>query len=361
MPPKKATSASTTSSTTSLGLSSFHERRRILEEEHLWLLKQIKRKRTELKNFLEQMGSIATEIVQRISPIYQQLIQLDDEIHGLFEEILTTRKFGKKTHKDVIGIYHSLQMMGLLSPKFDEDDDEFDDDDDEIFPDSSSDEFNPEAHEDFFNQNRRASHHSPSDELFTNSPPKSTQSQHIRQTFLKLASMFHPDKVTDSETQTYHNEIMKELNRAYEEGDIARLLEIERQHHLQQEIDLNNTNKSEIERLCLQREKDNGLLKTQYENLKRELRTARNSPEGEIVKEYRAYQREGIDPIGEMLFSIEFQVKQIENIRNFVQDFRDKKIPIKEFLKGPTPTRKAEEVPEEILEMMLGELLGIKF
>ena len=31
-------------STQSLGLSSFHERRRCLEEEHQWLLKQIKRK-----------------------------------------------------------------------------------------------------------------------------------------------------------------------------------------------------------------------------------------------------------------------------------------------------------------------------
>ncbi len=38
-------------STSSLGLSSFHERHRILEEKHQWLLKQIKRKRTELKNF----------------------------------------------------------------------------------------------------------------------------------------------------------------------------------------------------------------------------------------------------------------------------------------------------------------------
>ena len=40
-----------TESTESLGLSSFHERRRCLEEEHQWLLKQIKRKRTLSKEF----------------------------------------------------------------------------------------------------------------------------------------------------------------------------------------------------------------------------------------------------------------------------------------------------------------------
>ena len=52
-------------------------------------------------------------------------------------------------------------------------------------------------------------------------------------------------------------------------------------------------------------------------------------------------------------------VKQIENIRNFVQNFRDKKITIKEFLRGPVHD---EEIPEiEMLEMMLGQLLGVKF
>ena len=46
-------------------------------------------------------------------------------------------------------------------------------------------------------------------------------------------------------------------------------------------------------------------------------------------------------------------LKQIEKIRNFVRDFRDKKITIKEFLRGPMHD-------EEMLEMMLGQLLGVK-
>ena len=37
----------------------------------------------------------------------------------------------------------------------------------------------------------------------------------------------------------HHNEIMKEVNRADREGDLARLLELEQQHHLQETIDLN--------------------------------------------------------------------------------------------------------------------------
>ena len=67
MPRSTAPSTSTTASTTSLGLSSFHERHRILEEKHQWLLKQIKRKRSELKNFLDQMRSLATQIFQPLT------------------------------------------------------------------------------------------------------------------------------------------------------------------------------------------------------------------------------------------------------------------------------------------------------
>ncbi len=151
-------------------------------------------------------------------------------------------------------------------------------------------------------------------------------------------------------------EVMKEVNRAYEEGDIARLLEIEKQHHLQEEIDLNNPSKSEIERICLMREKDNKLLRTQYENLKKELRTVRRTPEGDMVKEYRACEKQGVDAMAELTVELEEQVKFVSNIRNFVRDFRDKKMTISEFVKGPNRSVDSEE----ILERMLEELLGIR-
>jgi hypothetical protein len=43
-----------------------------------------------------------------------------------------------------------------------------------------------------------------------------------------------------------------------------------------------------------------------------------------------------------------------------VRDFRDRKITIKEFLRGPVASKNPEEA-EEMLEMMLGQLLGVKF
>ena len=337
-----------------LAHSNFHLRLQSLEEEHQWLLKQIRRKQTELKNLLEQMRSLATEVIQKGEQFYKQLVDLDREIHALFEEIFTTRKFGKQSQKSIQGIYRNLQMMGIISPKIDKNDE-------------LEDLFN-EFKEEFFDEDAEAEfngnhHHPPFEE---SSPPdaeslgKSPESRHIRQTFLRLASIFHPDKVTDTKTQMLHNEIMKELNRAYNEGDIARLLEIERQHSLGDSIAIESSSLSNIEKQCLRKEADNQLLKTQYENLKRELRSIRNTPEGQMAKEFRAAVRQGLDPVGEMLAEIEAQVKEIIEIRDFVRDFKDKKMTIKRFLQGPSGMNPEEmEDMEDIIEQMMGEMITV--
>lgn len=66
---------------------------------------------------------------------------------------------------------------------------------------------------------------------------------------------------------------------------------------------------------------------------------------------------EGIDMVSQMILEMESQIKYTESIRDFVKDFRDQKITLKEFLAGPG---RVEEEMEEMLKMMLGQLLGIK-
>jgi hypothetical protein len=59
-----------------------------------------------------------------------------------------------------------------------------------------------------------------------------------------------------------------------------------------------------------------------------------------------------------MVETIESQIKVIVKIRDFVKDFREQKITIKEFLGGP-PTLHSldEEIMEDLLEQMLSELM----
>lgn len=345
MPRKASSPASRPAASTSLGLSQLHVRLEGLEKEHKSLLNKIKRKRTELNNFVEQMRSLATEIFHRSASSYQKIQSLDEEIHALFEEIFTNRKFGKQTKKNIEKIYQTLQMAGIITPKVES----FDADTelDELFetPDEEEESYQKQSERQFYDRAQQ--------EPESASASRNENSRKIRQTFLKLAEIFHPDKVTDSETQMRHTEIMKEINKAYQDGDIARLLEIEQKYQVGELIDANS--EDDLTKRCDRLQQHNETLKTQYENLKRELRQVKNTPEGAIVSDYRKAAKQGIDMMIEVEEEIESQVQVVVEIRDFVKNFCDKKITIKEFLEGPESLR---SMKRKMMEIMLEEMFG---
>lgn len=343
---KTKTASSTT--VTPLALSDLHLQLEGLEKEHQSLLKQIKKKRTELNNFVEKMRSLATEVFHRVSPNMQTMAELDAEIHALFAEILNTRKMGKQTQKNIQSLYRSLQMGGIISYKPIEEEDDDDEELDELFEDNDSQE----------NHQRRRQFWEAEQDSESPTVARTDESRKIRQTFLRLAEIFHPDKVKDNETQMTHTEIMKEINKAYQDGDLARLLEIERKYEVGETID--NNSEDDLSRRCKNIEQHNQILKNQYEKLKQELRLAKNTPEGSMVADYKKAAKQGVDCIELMLETIQSQTKIVAEIRDFVQDFKDKKITIKEFLAGPESLRSMkEDMMEELLERMMEEFGGM--
>ncbi|MFM6755062.1 MAG: J domain-containing protein, partial [Dolichospermum sp.] len=296
-------------------------------------------------NFVEKMRSLATEVFHRASPSMKTMEELDTEIHALFSEILTTRKFGKDTKKKIESLYISLQMGGIISYKpMDEDEEDDDEELDELFEENEFQE-NHQRRQQFWEADRDSE--SPSG-------GRTDESKKVRQTFLRLAEIFHPDKVKDNETQMTHTEIMKEINKAYQEGDLARLLEIERQYEVGEAID--NNSEDDLSRRCKNIEQHNQILKTQYEKLKQELKLAKNTPEGSMVADYKKAAKQGVDPIELMLETIESQTKIVVDIRDFIKDFKDKKITIKEFLAGPESLRShQEELMEKMMEQFMEE------
>jgi hypothetical protein len=337
----------TTSSTTvtPLALSDLHLQLDGLEKEHQSLLKQIKRKRTELNNFVEKMRSLATEVFHKVSPNMKTIAELDEEIHALFAEILTARKLGKQTQKNIQSLYRSLQMGGIISYKaIDEDDEDNDEQLEDLF----------EEQEDQENHQRRRQFWEAQQDSESTHGGRTDDSKKVRQTFLRLAEIFHPDKVKDNETQMSHTEIMKEINKAYQEGDLARLLEIERQHELGEVID--NNSEDDLTRRCKNIEQQNQILKNQYEKLKQELRLVKDTPEGAMVANYKKAAKQGIDAVELMLETVQSQTKIVAEIRDFVKDFKDKKITIKEFLAGPESLRSMQQdMMEELMEKMMEE------
>ncbi|MDD1475162.1 J domain-containing protein, partial [Dolichospermum sp. ST_sed4] len=129
------------------------------------------------------------------------------------------------------------------------DDDEELDELDELFEDDDSDE----------NHQRRRQFWEAEQDSESPTVARTDESRKIRQTFLRLAEIFHPDKVKDNETQMTHTEIMKEINKAYQDGDLARLLEIERKYEVGETID--NNSEDDLSRKCKNMEQHNQILK----------------------------------------------------------------------------------------------------
>ncbi len=326
---------------TTLAISELRIRLEFLERDRQKLLAKIEKKRSELNNFLDRIRELSVEISQRSAPVFQKLLELDRQIHAAFAEIFTGRKLGKQTRKDIEGIYRSLQAAGLISPNPDRENTPprgfFDDDEDYQAPD--------------WEWNERES-----STRFEPEPPKLDRDElkKIRQLFLKLAEVFHPDKVTDPEHEKYHTEVMQEINQAYQSGDLAKLLAIEQKHQMGEIVDCNS--EDDLLQRCARLERENEVLNSQFENLKSELRSAKNTEAGAMVSEHRKLSKAGVDPISEAIAETEEQLQTIDEVCQFVLDFRDRRMTIKDFLKGPAVLQQMHQISEVDLLM---ELLGL--
>ncbi len=326
---------------TTLAISDLRIRLEFLERDNQKLLGKIEKKRSELDNLLDRIRELAVEVSQRSAPLLQQLFDLDRKLHATFAEIFDGRKLGKQTRKNIELIYANLQAAGLISPRRDRIENQ---QRDRAEPDEESKQPDWEWGE----QHDSANYRDDSPKLDRDELKK------IRQIFLRLAEVFHPDKVSDPETRTYHTAVMQEINQAYQTGDLAKLLAIEKQHQMGEII--NRNNEDDLLRRCVRIEQENEFLKSQFENLKLELRLTKSTPQGSMVAEFQKLSKVGGDPIGEALAQTAEQVKAVAEVYQFVLDFRDRRINIKTFIQGPAIFQQMQEMSEEDLFL---EFLGL--
>ena len=303
---------STNSFRTELGLSDLRLRLNFLTKENEKFLNQIERNRTELNNLNNSIEEVSIQITQRSVPFRQKILELDRQIHNVFKEIFAARKLGKKPRKDIQTIYDNLQSDGLISPNTSQ----FD----ANTPSNSKDA--PDLGDD---QER-----SPQEPMEDTSKLDREELKKIRQIFLQLAEIFHPDKITDEAKREYCTEVMKEINQAYQTGDLAKLLAIKKQQDLSEII--NHDSNDDLTRECIKVDAENTFLKSQLGNLKLQLKLTKNTPQGVITSQFKKMTKYGGDPIGTLVIEMEAQIEVIEQLHQLAVAFRDRRITIKEFL-----------------------------
>ena len=323
---------STDTTNNELGLSDLRVRLNLLEKENSKLIKQIESNRTKLNNLNDSIKEVGIQIAQRVAPFRQKILELDEQIHTVFQGILTGRKLGKKSRKDIETVYYHLQFDGVISPKhLPMESDIFENNDE------SEDEPNWDSYKG----------HSYQQVVEDIPKPDRDELKKIRQLFLRLADSFHPDKVIDEAEKEYCTEIMKEINLAYQDGDLARLLAIEKQQELGAIIDRDSSD--DLTRHCAKVEGENTYLKDQLETLKQQLKLTKKTQQGEMTAVFKKISKYGGDPMSEALREVESQISIIEQMHQFVVDLRDRRITIKEFLQGPEALRQQQMSEEELM------------
>ena len=146
----------------------------------------------------------------------------------------------------------------------------------------------------------------------------------MRGLFRKLAEALHPDKVQVEEERERRTEAMKEITRAYQDGDLARLWSWSERGwsvHLVSPIE----GVDEIERRCAAAvERTNEALRTQLDQLTWELKDLRRSPQAELFSQAeRAAKGTGMTPVEWMVQDASAQLEQLRKLIGFVTSFRD--------------------------------------
>lgn len=155
----------------------------------------------------------------------------------------------------------------------------------------------------------------------------------LRALFRKLAIALHPDKVQDPSEREQLTSVMKEVTRAYESGDVARLVEIERAwlaHGAAPEQE------SDVARRVTELLSANKELRRQLRTLTAELKEIKHSVPGLASPRRRGARSSAVrTELDEMVEQMERELSELRGLRDFARRFANGEMSVTEFLLGP--------------------------
>lgn len=297
------------------------ERLVALEREHQRLQKQIARKKKEIDALTAQIDE-ADRLFASTRPKLAEAQALSQEIHRLFRELVARKGQPRGVRATVKSVYEMVRASGVLPPIIEDPSiapwsDIDAESDSERIADAAHDEPPPWATGGF---SARPADQGPA-------------AQPLRELYRNLARALHPDMVQDEREKARRTEAMKEVTRAYEEADVARLLHLERIWVTGNPLERPG---DEVERRCAALERLDEALRTQLAALAKELRELRRSPEAQLLREIGRMTGAGARAgVPALVAEADEALANLREIRDFVVSYRDGRITLDEFVKGP--------------------------
>jgi hypothetical protein len=321
---------------TGLRLHAVGERLGALLKQRERLLADVKRKQAQLEAVNAQAEAAAQAAAAQMAPIIGRFEGLRAEIAAVFGELLAPGRLAARARKKVAEVHRSLMAQGLVSP---------------LAPDladtegAAGSEFDDGAMFESFDFDAPPFAEGRRQEARVASAPQHGQTpgrDSLRSLFKRLALAVHPDRAQHESDRERRTEAMKEATRAYEDGDLARLVELEKAWQNGAQAP---GSADEDARRCAELEQTLRELNRQSRALTAELRDLRRQVREDMLDV----------PVEQVVAGAEGELKDLERIRDFARDFRDGKITLAKFLEGPEP----EHDPLLELEEILGEMLRV--
>lgn len=312
-------------SATGLRLQERPERLSSLLREHQQLLTKIKQKRRELQRLTERMQTTLAEASRRVAPLLAEIERLDGELHALFTELLARKRQPRGVTAAVKRIYQTLQRAGVLSPA------------------APAPTYEQRAGASAGRWESAAADGEPEAGGYSAPRPgarEGTAGQSLRGLFHRLAAEVHPDRAQHEDEKARRTEAMKELTRAYQDGDLARLLELEKIWLVAGELPAARDELSDLDDRCATLGRTNAALRSQLEQIKKELKELRRSPQAVLLSDLaRSAALSGEDQFASTIAEAQEHVDHLRELVDFIGKFRAGAIDLDELLAGPPSTR----------------------
>lgn len=295
------------------------------------LLREVRKKKAQLERVQQQMSSDAAAASAKMAPLIRRHDALVAELTVLFTELLAPGRVSARARKSLMRLRRLLQLQGVLAPP------------------AETTELEPEVIDEPPPHARRKSQ-APRERVAP--PPTSAaevagaeqvgqQRRSLRELFRSLVKAIHPDQARQEPERERRTQVMKQVTRAYEEGDLARLLELESSWQSEQAVS------EQVDALtrCQALEQINRELLDQVRRLTREVRDLKRE----------AYDASmGLAP-DELCERAARELDELEDICRFVESFRDGKLSVSELERGPESLRDLGEI--ESLDQLLSAFL----
>lgn len=309
------------------------ERARVesLTKEHNRLLREIAKKRAQ-QNAAESLAQeLMSTLVQRTTPMRARLKQLLEDISRLFAKVLgPDSHLSRRDKAKVRNVYDDLVEI-LDLPSLDEPDPE----------DHSS--SNPPPHAGGKHRGREQTRHEYTGGGYSAEKPADHHAS-LRTLFRRLALAFHPDKVQDEQTKAERTSLMKDVTKAYESGDLARLMELERALLAQLPV---ADDPAALRRRAEELVRANTELRRQLRSLTAALKELNLELPFDVNLKAADAKAKATAEVDGLVRDLEQEERRVTILRDFTRTFAEGRMSVVDFLAGPAFPEESEAAHRE--------------